>query len=68
MAPEVVRVGPGAYYTQWMMEQTIGNLGEEIKQPSNPFANLSQRGIRHSQVNALKAMIPDLEPNSDSLP
>lgn len=50
------------------MEQTIGNLGEEIKQPSNPFANLSQRGIRHSQVNALKAMIPDLEPNSDSLP
>ena len=68
MAPEVVRVGPGGYYTQWMMERTIGNLGKEIKQPSNPFANLSQCGIHRSQVNALKAMIPDLEPNSDRLP
>ena len=68
VAPEVVRVGPGVYYTQWTMERTIGNLGEEIKQPSNPFANLSQRGIRRSQVNALKAMVPDLEPNTDSLP
>jgi len=68
MAPEVVRVGPGGYYTQWTMERTIGNLGEEIKQPSNPYANLSQRGIRRSQVNALKAMIPDLEPNLDGLP
>ena len=67
MAPEVVRVGPGSYYTQWTMERTIGNLGEEIKQPSNPYANLSQRGICRSQVNALKTMIPDLEPNSDWL-
>jgi hypothetical protein len=68
MAPEVVRVGPGGYYTQWTMERTIGNLGEEIKQPSNPYANLSQRGIRRSQVNALKAMILDLEPHLDGLP
>jgi hypothetical protein len=50
------------------MERTIGNLGEEIKQPSKPFANLSQRGLRRSQVNALKAIIPDLEPDSDALP
>jgi hypothetical protein len=68
MVPEVVRVGPSSYYMQWTMEQTIGNLGEEIKQPSNPYANLSQRGICRSQVNALKAMIPHLEPNSDRLP
>jgi hypothetical protein len=68
MAPEVVRVGPGVYYTQWTMERTIGNLGEEIHQPSNPFANLSQRGIRRSQINALKAMIPDLERDLDRLP
>ena len=46
---------------QWMMEQTIGNLTEEMKQPSLPFANLSQRGLRCAQVNALKAMIPELE-------
>jgi hypothetical protein len=68
MAPEVVRVGPGGYYTQWTMERTIGNLGEEIKQPSNPYANLSQHGIHHSQVNALKAMIPALEPHLDGFP
>jgi hypothetical protein len=68
IVPEVVRVGPGVYYTQWTMERTIGNLGEEIKQPSNPFANLSQQGVRRSQVNALKAMIPDLEQDANKLP
>jgi hypothetical protein len=37
LVPEVVRIGPGAYCTQWTMERSVGNLGEEIKQPSNPF-------------------------------
>lgn len=50
------------------MERTIGNLGEEIRQPSNPYANLSQRGLLRCQVNALTAMIPDLGPPSPSLP
>ena len=58
---EVVRLGPPICSSQWTLERTIGNLGEEIKQHSNPFANLSQRGIRRAQVNALKAMIPDLD-------
>lgn len=43
------------------MERTIGNLGEEIKQPSQPFANLSERGLRRSQTNALKVMLPHLD-------
>jgi len=30
LAPEVARVGPQVYYTQWTIERTIGNLGEEI--------------------------------------
>ena len=64
LAPKVVRVGPQVYYTQWTIERTIGNLGEEIKQPSNPYANISQRAIHRCQVNALKAMIPDLEPDA----
>ena len=68
IVPEIVRVGPGVYYTQWTMERTIGNLGEEIKQPSKPYANLSQRGVRRCQVNALKAMIPDLEGDTNKLP
>ena len=42
VAPEVARVGPGIIYSQWGMERTIGNLGKEIKQHSNAFANLGQ--------------------------
>lgn len=42
------------------MERTIGNLTEEMKQPSQPFANLSQHGLRRAHVNALKAAIPEL--------
>jgi len=60
---EVLRLGPPVCSSQWTLERTIGNLGEEIKQPSNPFANLSQRGIRRARVNALKALIPDLAPD-----
>ncbi|KAJ7305437.1 hypothetical protein DFH08DRAFT_721220 [Mycena albidolilacea] len=60
--PEIVRTGPGGYRSQWTMERTIGNLGEEIKQHSNPYANLSQRGKRRCQLNALKVLIPTLEP------
>jgi hypothetical protein len=61
VGPEAIRIGPQTYYTQWTMERTIGNLGEEIKQPSNPYANLSQRGVRRCQVNAMKAMFPALD-------
>jgi hypothetical protein len=58
---EVLCLGPPVCSSQWTLEQTIGNLGEEIKQHSNPFANLSQCGIRCARVNALKALIPDLD-------
>jgi hypothetical protein len=58
---EVIRLGPPLCSSQWTLERTIGNLGEEIRQHSNPFANLSQRGIRRAQVNALKAMIPGVD-------
>ena len=44
------------------MERTIGNLKEEMKQPSQPYADLSQQGVRRTQVNALKAMILELDP------
>ncbi|KJA14339.1 hypothetical protein HYPSUDRAFT_150548 [Hypholoma sublateritium FD-334 SS-4] len=68
LAPEVTRIGPPICSSQWTMERTIGNLGEEIRQPSNPYANLSQRGLLRCQVNALTAMIPDLCPPPTSLP
>jgi hypothetical protein len=57
-------VGPGAYITQFTMEHTIGNLGQEIWQPSNPFANLAQHALQRSQVNALKSIYPELDPKS----
>ena len=60
---EVHRIGPPICSSQWTLERTIGNLGEEIKQPSNPFANLSQQGIRRARINALVAIIPDLDDN-----
>jgi hypothetical protein len=68
VAPEVQRVGPLLYSSQWTLERTIGNLGEEIKQLSNPFKNLSERALRRAQVNALKVLISRLEPDEESLP
>jgi hypothetical protein len=63
---EVIRIGPPICLSQWTLECTIGNLGEEIKQHSNLFANLSQCGIRRARVNALAAMIPELEGQGSS--
>jgi hypothetical protein len=68
LAPETARVGPNIICSQWVMERHIGNLGEEIKQHSNVFANLAQRGLRRCKINALKAMIPNLEPPENPVP
>ncbi len=68
MPGECERAGPQSTYTQWTMERTIGNLGQEIKQHSDPYMNLSERGARRAQVNALKAMIPYLDPDEHPLP
>ncbi|KAF9066907.1 hypothetical protein BDP27DRAFT_1384101 [Rhodocollybia butyracea] len=62
MPHEVLRVGPGMISSQWTMERTIGNLGEEINLHSNPYANIANCGVRRCQINALKAMIPDIDP------
>ena len=54
------RIGPLGCSSQFPMERTIGDLGAEVKQPSNPYANLAQRALCRAQVNGLKAMQPDL--------
>ena len=41
-------------------------MGEEVKQHSNPYANLSERAVRRAQVNALKTMVPALDSNSQN--
>ncbi|KAI6098388.1 hypothetical protein EDD16DRAFT_1718540 [Pisolithus croceorrhizus] len=43
------------------MEQTIGNLGQEIQQPSKPYKNLAEEGVWQSRVNTLLAIIPELD-------
>ncbi|KAG1797247.1 hypothetical protein EV424DRAFT_1592168, partial [Suillus variegatus] len=68
LASETLQKGPPICYSQWTMERTIGNLGQEIRQPSNPYANLSREGVRRCQVNALKAMIPELDEPKRNLP
>jgi hypothetical protein len=67
-APETLHIGPLGCLAQWTIERSIGNLGQEIRQPSNPYANLAQRGALRAQVNALKSMIPDIEPEDPPLP
>jgi len=46
LVSETIFKGPPICYAQWTMECTIGNLGEQIRQPSKPFANLSREGVR----------------------
>jgi hypothetical protein len=67
-APEISRVGPGCYGSQFTMERAIGDLGKDIRQPSNPFANLSQIALRRSQINALLTICPELDPNAVLIP
>ncbi|KAG1802426.1 hypothetical protein EV424DRAFT_1331454 [Suillus variegatus] len=58
---QTIQKGPPICYSQWTMERMVGNLGQEIRQPSNPYSNLSREGVRRCQVNALKAIIPELD-------
>ncbi|KAM6490358.1 hypothetical protein JOM56_014335 [Amanita muscaria] len=39
----------------------IGNLGEEVHQHSNPYANLSERVLLRAQMNVLKAIHPEVD-------
>lgn len=46
------------------MECAIGDFGRDIRQPSNPYANLCQIALRRSQINALKTICPELDPDA----
>ena len=46
----------------------FGNLVAEICQPSNPYGNLPQRGLERFQVNAIKAIYPGLDEETDTIP
>ncbi|KIL60398.1 hypothetical protein M378DRAFT_83751 [Amanita muscaria Koide BX008] len=59
---ETIRCGPLNLVAQWALENTIGNLGREVHQHSNPFSNLSERGLLRAQMNAFKAIYPQFDP------
>lgn len=54
--------------SQYVIERTIGNLGEEIRLHSDPYGNVSQRAIERAREIATKAMFPFLMPMKDPLP
>jgi hypothetical protein len=61
IANEIVRMGPTIYYSQWTMERIIGLLKDQLRLHSDPYTNLAMVGMRMCQVNALKAMMPELD-------
>ncbi|GLB43663.1 hypothetical protein LshimejAT787_1401750 [Lyophyllum shimeji] len=67
IAPETIRAGPLISYSQWTMETLIGNIGREIRQDKDPYANISQRGLLRAQLNALRNIIPGLVPPHDDI-
>ncbi|KIL54615.1 hypothetical protein M378DRAFT_134374 [Amanita muscaria Koide BX008] len=61
LARETIRCGPLNLLAQWALETMIGNLGEEVHQHSNPYANLSERALLRAQMNVLKAIHPEVD-------
>ena len=62
LADESLRCGPLSGCAQWCMESAVGSFGREVRSHSNTFANIANRGVIRAQINAIKARIPDLEP------
>jgi hypothetical protein len=69
IASETIHIGPLSCYSQWTIETAIGNLGDEIRQDRDPYANIAQRGVLRAQLNSILAMFPHLNLGKDgSLP
>ena len=62
LAPESLRCGPLSGCAQWCMESAVGSFGREVRSHSKTFANIANRGVLRAQINAIKAKIPNLEP------
>ena len=62
LASETLRCGPLSGCAQWCMENAVGSFGREVRSHSHAFTNIANRGVLRAQINAIKAKIPDLEP------
>lgn len=65
-AREILCLGPPICCSQWTMERAIGYYVLQIRQPSNPYANLAQRMARHSQLNAMRAKFPEIHSHTSA--
>ena len=61
IAPETLWAGPLSCYTQWTLETTKGNLGQEIQQDHDLYTNLTQQAIIHAQLDMLQAHYPKIK-------
>ncbi|KAM5546143.1 hypothetical protein V8D89_000269 [Ganoderma adspersum] len=53
-----VRIGSLICTSQFTMERIIGDLGGEIRHPSNPYANLSERALRRARRDTTPTKVP----------
>ena len=60
-ARETERAGPHPCFSQWTIENYIGNITREIRQDVTPYANVSERALRRAQGSALQAMYPEFD-------
>ena len=56
----MVCAGPLSCYAQWTIKTAIGNLGKEICQDCDPYANIVQCGVLRAQINLVQALYCDL--------
>ena len=56
LAKETILLGPLSLSSQWTMERIIGVLGSHLRQPSNPFANLTSQAQKMAHINSLIAI------------
>ena len=68
IASETIRIGPLSCYSQWTIETAIGNLGQEICQDHDPYANIAQRGVLRAQLNSIIALFPHLDLDNNPSP
>ena len=61
LVTETMHKGPPICYTQWTMERTIGNLGQEIWQPSKLYENLAEEGVWQSRVSLTLFQLNELK-------
>lgn len=62
IGPGTFQFGPYSIFSQFPLERIIGDLGRDIRQDSNPYANLAMIAERRCMLNALIHIYPQFMP------